>query len=71
MQKKSWADLPTGAKAAIIIGGIAEVALTRRALKDLRRRPKSQVRGSKKLWRLALVVQPVGPVAYLVAGRKR
>ena len=39
-------------------------------LVDLMRRPASQVRGPKLLWAAGFVVQPVGPVAYLLWGRR-
>ena len=66
-----WADLPRGQQAAIVALGVAEVVLTTIAVVDLKRRPRRQVRGPKALWALGLVVQPFGPVAYLLLGRRR
>jgi hypothetical protein len=40
------------------------------ALRDLARRPKERVRGPKAVWALGCFVQPLGPVAYLVVGRR-
>ena len=54
----------------VVVGGAVEVVLTTVALVDLARRPASQVRGSKVAWALASFVQPVGPIAYLVWGRR-
>lgn len=54
-----------------MVTGIAEVALTTWCLRDLKRRPAELVRGPKVLWGPAMSVQPVGPIAYLVWGRKR
>jgi hypothetical protein len=48
-----------------------EAVLTTIALRDLLRRPRRQVRGPKLLWGLGFVVQPFGPLAYLLAGRRR
>ncbi len=66
-----WADLPRGQQAAIVALGAAEVVLTTIAVADLVRRPGAQVRGPKLLWALGFGVQPFGPVAYLLLGRRR
>ena len=54
----------------IIAGAAFEVALTAFALADLARRPASQVRGPKLLWAATCFVQPVGPISYLMLGRR-
>lgn len=69
--KKSWSDLSAPAKTLIVIGSIIELVLTSVALADLRKRSPLTVRGPKWFWRLLCLVQPVGPVLYLVAGRRR
>jgi phospholipase D-like protein len=69
--KKKWSDLTAGQQKALIAGGVVEVVLTTVALRDLARRPASEVRGRKGLWALSLVVQPFGPIAYLLRGRHR
>ena len=69
-EKKRWDDLTTGQQAAIIALGAVEVVLTTVALVDLARRPGAQVRGPKPLWFAGCFVQPVGPIAYLLAGRR-
>ena len=68
--KKRWSDFSGGQRAAILVGTAIEVVLTTVALADLARRPRAQVRGPKPLWVLSCVVQPVGPIAYLVGGRR-
>jgi Phospholipase_D-nuclease N-terminal len=68
--KKRWSDFSEGQQAAILVGTAIEVVLTTVALADLARRPHAQVRGPKPLWALGCVVQPVGPIAYLVFGRR-
>ncbi|MFC6287202.1 PLDc N-terminal domain-containing protein [Nocardioides sp. GCM10027113] len=68
--KKSWEDLTPLQQKAIVVTGIVEVVLTTYAARDLRHRPSAAVRGPKALWALALGVQPVGPVAYLLVGRR-
>jgi hypothetical protein len=67
--KVKWSDLTSTQQRLIAVAGAAEVVLTTVAMRDLHRRPASAVRGPKLLWRLACVVQPVGPLAYLVVGR--
>lgn len=68
--EKRWSDLTTRQRTAIVVGGTLEVALTTVALVDLSRRPSGQVRGSKRWWTLACFIQPIGPIAYLLRGRK-
>ena len=70
MAKKSWSELTPLQRRLIVVGGVVEVALTSVAAVDLVRRPRETVRGPKAVWALALLVQPVGPIAYLVAGRR-
>ena len=69
-QKKKWSDLTPTQQKAVIAGGVVEVALTAVALRDLARRPASEVRGRKWQWVLAFAVQPFGPIAYLLRGRR-
>jgi hypothetical protein len=71
MAKKSWGDMTPTQKKIVVVAGIAEVALTSWCLRDLKQRPATLVRGPKALWVPALSVQPVGPIAYLVWGRRR
>ena len=71
MAKKSWSELTPTQKSVLVAVGVAEMALTTWCARDLKDRPKELVRGPKLLWGPALSVQPVGPIAYLVWGRKR
>jgi hypothetical protein len=68
--QRRWPDLSPKAKAAIVVGGLVEVVLTTFALRDLLRRPRREVRGPKLMWAPGLIVQPFGPLAYLIAGRR-
>ena len=70
MAKRQWSELSASQRGLIGVVGVAEVAMTGLALRDLARRPPGGVRGPKWLWALACVVQPVGPIAYLAAGRR-
>lgn len=68
--RKKWNELGTGERVGVVALAAVEMALTTWAGSDLASRDASQVRGPKWLWSAALLVQPVGPVAYLLAGRR-
>jgi hypothetical protein len=68
--KKKWSDLTATQQRAIIAAGAVEVVVTAVALRDIARRPAAEVRGSKLVWVLSFVVQPFGPLAYFVSGRR-
>ncbi len=70
MAKKQWSDLTETQKRLVYVGGAIEAVMTAVALKDLARRSADEVRGPKAIWVLACFVQPVGPIAYLAAGRR-
>lgn len=71
MAKKSWSEMTPTQRKVVVAVGIAEVALTTWCARDLKSRPQELVRGPKLLWGPALSVQPLGPIAYLVWGRRR
>jgi len=68
--RTSWRDLTPRQRRLVVVGGAIEVALTSYAARDLAARPQSQVRGPRRAWWLVLVVQPVGPLTYLLWGRR-
>ena len=67
---RKWSDLTPAQQRLIIAGGAVEAVLTTAALLSLAKRPRAAVRGPKALWLAALVVQPVGPLAYFAFGRQ-
>lgn len=69
MGRKKWSALSGTQRAAILTLVSIEISLTAAAAVDLARRPVDQVKGSKAAWAAALIVQPIGPIAYLIAGR--
>ena len=71
MTKKRWSDLTPGQRRAVYVVGAIETIATAAAWRDLAKRPAEDVRGPKLVWRLASFVQPVGPLAYFVVGRRR
>ena len=57
-------------KTIALIG--AMLGLLAVALIDIKRRPESQIRGSKRMWTtLSFVNWVIGPVAYFIFGRRR
>ena len=70
MAKKQWSDLSPSQQRAVLAVGAVEAILTTAALVDLARRPSSDVRGPKRAWALATFVQPIGPIAYFIVGRR-
>jgi hypothetical protein len=55
---------------ATVVGGVVELVITAIALRDLIRRPRQEVRGPKPLWAASFIVQPFGPIAYGLFGRR-
>lgn len=70
MATKRWRDLTPTQQKLIAVAGVAEVVLTTLAARDLARRTREAVRGPKPFWRLAFAVQPFGPIAYFLLGRR-
>lgn len=70
MAKKTWSDLTPTQKRAVVAVGAVETALTLAAWRDLASRPAGRVRGPKKAWSVAVMLQPVGPLAYFALGRR-
>ena len=70
MATKKWADLTPTQQRLVGVAGAVESVLTAMALRDLQKRPAAAVRGPKALWAAICFVQPIGPIAYLVAGRR-
>jgi hypothetical protein len=71
MRRKRWSELSGRQRAAITAAGVVQVSLSAATLVDLRRRPSTQIRGSKRLWAAAAFVNFVGPLAYFSFGRRR
>ena len=69
MRRKRWSEL-TQRQQAAIAAAVVQVLLSTATLLDLRRRPSTQVRGSKTLWVAAAFVNFVGPIAYFTFGRR-
>jgi hypothetical protein len=71
--KRRWSDLSPRQRRLLLIGAALEGMLKIAALRDLRRRPAAEIRGSKKLWATALVLANSAgtvPIAYFRLGRR-
>jgi hypothetical protein len=69
-----WSDLSESRRKLIIGAAIGEAVLKTAVLIDIRRRPASQIRGSKRMWIIAAVLvnsAGVGPLSYFAFGRRR
>jgi hypothetical protein len=71
MRRKRWSEFSGRQRTAIVIAGVVQASLSAATLLDLRRRPSTQIRGSKRLWAAAAFVNFVGPLAYFSFGRRR
>jgi hypothetical protein len=72
--RKQWSDLSKRSRRLIIVAGVAEASLKTVALIDIKRRPASQIRGSKWIWAaVVVVVNSFGgaPLSYFAFGRRR
>ena len=70
-QSKRWNDLSVVSRWRIVILGIAQLALQFVAVRDLMKRPASEVRGSKGAWAAGSFINFFGPIAYFAFGRVR
>jgi hypothetical protein len=72
--KRRWSDLSPRARKLIIAAGVAEASLKAAALVDIKRRPASEIRGSKWIWVPAVIaVNSFGvlPLSYFAFGRHK
>jgi len=71
---RRWGDVSERSRKVIIATAIGEAVLKTAVLIDIRRRPASQIRGSKRIWIVAAVLvnsAGVGPLSYFAFGRRR
>jgi hypothetical protein len=68
-----WSELSGRTRRLIVLSSAFDGTLKIIALVDLKRRPGSEIRGSKAAWAAAVVlINAVGaaPIAYLIFGRR-
>ncbi len=69
--KKTWKELSPMARFGTITAAVVQISLLVAAQRDISRRPASEIRGSKALWRAATFINFVGPGTYFTVGVKR
>ncbi len=69
--KKTWKEMSPAARAGFVAIGIAQVALMLAAQRDISKRPADQINGPKAAWRVAALINFIGPMGYFILGRKR
>jgi hypothetical protein len=69
-RKKKWNELSPMARFGTVATGIVQLSLLVAAQTDITRRPAAQIRGSKAMWRLATLVNFIGPASYFTFGVK-
>lgn len=69
--KKKWSERSRRSRGLIVATGVVEVVLLVATLIDIKRRPASQINGSKRMWTLLAFINIVGPMAYFAFGRRR
>ena len=68
---KHWKGLSLAMKGGAAARGIFNLVLMIWTVRDIRRRRDNEINGRRKIWTLAAFAPPVGPIAYLLFGRKR
>ncbi|KRE71844.1 PLDc N-terminal domain-containing protein [Arthrobacter sp. Soil762] len=69
--KKTWKEMSPAARAGFVVIGIGQVALMLAAQRDISKRPAAQINGPKAAWRVAALINFIGPMGYFILGRKR
>ena len=74
MAVDKWSDVSPRARQLIVSAAVIDGLLKTAALVDIKRRPASQIRGSKWMWASAvLLINSAGglPLAYFAYGRRQ
>lgn len=71
MPGRRWSDLTGWQRTVVLTLASTELALTATAAVDLWSRPRTEVNGVKARWWPVLLIQPIGPLVYLLRGRRR
>lgn len=70
-RKVKWQELTAAQQVGIILIAIVQFALLGAALWDIRRRPATEINGSKLAWTLLSFINFIGPMTYFLIGRRR
>ena len=69
-RRRRWPELAPAERRAIVLLGAVQAGLLAAALRDVLRRPASELTAPKPLWVAACFVNFLGPIAYFVFGRR-
>ncbi len=70
-RRKSWRDLSSGQRLAVVLSGVVNLALLVAAQRSIAKTPDSQVRGKKVVWRAVSFVNFFGPVGWFLFGHRK
>jgi hypothetical protein len=70
-RQKKWNELSAPAKGGVAFSSALQMGLLLAALWDIRKRPDTEINGSKKFWLPFLFVNFIGPIGYFWKGVKR
>jgi len=70
-KKMKWSELTPKQRTVMVIGALIQFALLTLAQRDLSKRSQEAVNGPKWAWRMATMINFVGPLAYFGFGRKK
>jgi hypothetical protein len=70
-RQRAWNDLSPREQTGVLVAGSVQLALAATAWTDLARRQAALVNGPKLLWAVIIGVNFIGPIAYLVGGRRK
>ncbi|MDQ3781928.1 MAG: PLD nuclease N-terminal domain-containing protein [Actinomycetota bacterium] len=70
MAKPRWDEVSAGKKAVMLAVAGVQIALAVAAFRDLARRPREEINGSKLKWAAIIPVNFIGPIAYFRKGRR-
>jgi hypothetical protein len=68
---KRWKGFSPAKAGGAAVRGIFNLALMIWTIRDVRRRRDDELNGNRKIWTLAAFAPPIGPIAYILLGRKR
>jgi hypothetical protein len=69
-KKMKWSELTPTQRVLVVCGGLIQLTLFALAQRDLSHRSADTVNGPKWVWRLATMINFIGPIAYFRCGRK-
>ena len=69
-KKMKWSELTPTQRILVVCGALIQLTLFALAQRDLSKRSADAVNGPKWAWRMATMINFIGPIAYFRCGRK-